>query len=680
MTKKGFLSPGFRSGSDPRDRIIASDNSAKMLRIGKIVRVDHESYTADLIYMDGFGSEPKVPIAQSIFGVRSFVGGMPSENDICLVGFNKSGGFSSPVIIGFLPMGYSTALKNDILGVPETLEGIYSPIRPKMKKIYEGEIFLSSNYGSDIHLDKDILISNSDLVELMLKSADKSIHSTAVNHFMNSTGVRIASGPIHRNFLLNDPEFVYPNVEFPKYINSDGVSFYTPVLTSLINNSFPYGKQTINDDSPAFIEHRVEVKEYEDPLIPVTSSNSGVDLDSFYEANSDGTSNKPIVVQVLGTLIGNDPFGDKNKYGTILKPRLFPDPVSFKGQIAEIPCIADSGVNETTTLAAAYSLKFPNSGTAFYVNKQGKYFANISASSSLDPMGAGESAEINLAGHTKMFMGKNSDKNKSLSLSTAGGVYTNWGFETDKKRSWDATFRKGVSWNILGSDGDGNALTMKIQGDVRVDIEGSRYTEIRGSDVRLVHGIIEDKYLGKKVNQYVADINNTYGGKYIELSVGHHNQTFSTGISRTIIAPNVASGSTVAESTEIKTGNYLHKMYLGNKSEEILIGNLSTKIGLGNRSVDIKAGNYSVKCGIGNIDIKTTLGTINVKTNGQVTIDGSLGVKIKSAVKVTVEAPLVDIGKMKPLQGIVTGGPMGHKDYLTGLPLIGAFTVKSSAT
>jgi hypothetical protein len=40
---------------------------------------------------------------------------------------------------------------------------------------------------------------------------------------------------------------------------------------------------------------------------------------------------------------------------------------------------------------------------------------------------------------------------------------------------------------------------------------------------------------------------------------------------------------------------------------------------------------------------------------------------------------MVDIGKGKPLQGIVTGGPAGHKDYLTGLPLVGSATCKASA-
>lgn len=677
--KKGYLKPQHRSSGDFRERAYNTENSSLYIRLAKVVRVDYESALVDVIYLDGFGGEPKVPFAMTGAGNRYFMGSMPAFNDICLVGFIKAGGMTDPIVIGFLPQGYKSALSYDLLGVPEAFDEVLKPIRPKMRKVYDGELFLSSHQGSDILIDKNILLSNSGLVDLMLKESDQSVHINSVGYFLNTTGVRISQGPIIRNDLLDDPEILSKGV--PTYINSEGTPVYIPNLNPSLNSINPYGRESVDDDNPAFIEHRLEIKEYDDPNIPVTSSNSGVDVDSFYTENSDGGSSKPMVVQVLGTLTGNDPVGDKNRYGIILKPRIFADPITMKGSPEELPCIVDSGVDETTSLAAAYSLKFPNSGTAFYVNKQGKYFANLAASSSIDPIGAGESAEINIQGHSRIYMGKNIDKNRSLTLNTAGGVETNWGFDNDKNRSWDATFRKAVSWNILGSDSDGISMGMRVTGDVRVDIEGSRYTEIRGSDIRLVHGIIEDKYLGKKVNHYVTDVNNTYGGKYVELTVGHHNQTFSTGISRTILAPNIIAGDRDAESTEIKLGNYKHKMLLGSKNEEILLGNHSSKVGIGNRSISVGVGNYSVKCDIGNIDIKTTVGSINVKTTtGEVTVEGSLGVKIKSNAKVTVDAPIVNIGRNRPLQGIVTGGPAGHRDYITGLPLVGSNTVKASAT
>lgn len=680
MTKKGYIKPTYRLGSDPQSRTLNSQNSSVVFRIAKIIRVDYENSTADLIYLDGFGAEPRVPISQGYIGLRGFLGAMPSVGDICILGYSKSGGSARPLIINYFPTGYKSAIKNDILDKPtDELSFDQRRIRPKMKKIYEGEIFASSKYGSDIYLDKDILISNANLNEIILKSSDNSISLNSINTYIKNSGLNLYSGPIHRNSLINDVDFKLPNSEFPIYYNSEGRAVYTVNLNSSINNIFPFGKETVFDDNPAFIEHRLEVKEYDDMNVPVTSFNSGEDIDSLYKRNENGSSSQPLVVQVLGTLVGNDPAFEKEKYGKILKPKIFKDSKAISGTVAEEPCVADTGINETTSLSAAYTLKFPNSGTAFYINKQGKYFSNIAASTNIDPMGSGESAEINLQGHAKISLGNNVSRNRSLTLNSSGGIYTNWGFDNDKGRSWDATFRRAVSWNILGADKDGSSFLLRISGDMRETIEGTKYSEIKGSSLSLVQGSLENKILGKTSNQYVGDYNASYGGKKVEVHLGHSNQTFSTGVSKTILAPNLLAGNLNSESTQIKTGNYLHKMFFGSKNEEVVIGNYNTKIGFGNRSVSVGIGNYSVSCRLGNINIKTGLGSINVKTNGQVTVEGKLSVSIKSAIKVKVEAPMVDIGQNKPLQGIVTGGPAGHKDYLTGLPLVGSVTCKASA-
>ena len=104
-------------------------------------------------------------------------------------------------------------------------------------------------------------------------------------------------------------------MSFPTYLASDGSPYYTPNFSAPINKDFPYGKQTLDNDNDGFIEHRTEVKEMASPLMPVTNSNSGVDIDSFYKIRADGQTDKPLVIQVLGTLVGNDPIGGKDIYG-----------------------------------------------------------------------------------------------------------------------------------------------------------------------------------------------------------------------------------------------------------------------------------------------------------------------------------------------------------------------------
>lgn len=672
MTKKGYVHPG----DNYSDRYINNSNYNLFLRVARIIRVDHETMEIDVVYLDGIGAVPKIPITQPYMGPRGFLGAMPSINDWVLLGYAKSGSLSNPLVVGFFPSGYPQGNANDLIKVPKSAEGIDKETRYKMRKLYEGEIYSSSKYGSEIYLDKDVSISNSKLNEILLKSSDQSLHISTINAYLNTAGVRTLVGMAHRNSLLNDPEFQLPNKAYPTYTNEDGVRYYTPNLSSGINNDYPFGRETINDSNPAFIEHRIEVKEVENPILPVTFSNSGVDVDSFYKQRSDNSSDKPLVIQVLGTLIGNDPIGDRSKYGMILKPKIFHDPQSFKGTPSEVGCVSDEGNDETITLAAAYTLKFPNTATAFYINKQGKYFANIASSTSVDPMGSGESAEINLQGHTKMNMGKNRSKQRSFSMTTAGGIYTNWGFDNEKSRSWDATFRKGVSWNILGSDKDNVSWRMEVNGDVVHTITGSRFTEIKGDDIRLVHGTLEDRVLGRKVDNFVSDKATNYGGAYNETAIGHYSQVLASGRDVTIVSPDLLAGSIVADSLDVKFGDVKHKILIGNKSESILIGNHDTSILVGNKSTSIVVGNYSIDVKAGVIDIKTLAGSINIETvAGTVNIQGTLSVNIKSAVKVNLESPLVDIGGSPVRGGIVTSGPAGHRDYLTGLTLLGSTTV-----
>jgi hypothetical protein len=672
---KKFYDVRQKPFSDPNSRIRTIDNAYSYIKLARIIRVDYERCICDFLYLDGFGGEYNVPIGFPFIGSNSFMGSMPSLYDVVMVGYLKDGNFGKPIILGYFPRNYKAGLNLEVVPMGYGLGEFDDTVRHRYNKIYPGEINISSSQASEIILDKSITISNSKLNEIILDSSEQSISFNSISTYINNSGIRINSGLIHRNNLIDDPDYQFPNKIIPTYINENGAPYYTVNFSNSINSEFPYGRETINEGNSAFTEHRIEISELADPRMPVTRSNSGFDSDLLYQKRVDGNYDQPSVIQVLGTLVGNDSVKDKSKYGIILKPKLFPNSESFKGVMSEEACVATDGLNETISLAAIYTLKFPNSGTAFYVNKQGKYFANIASSTSSDTLGSGESAEINITGHSKIFMGKNANKQRSLSLNTSGGVLTNWGFDNDKNRSWDATFRRGVSWNILGNDKDDVALSKTIEGNVRTVITGSRYTEITGNDVRLVYGVLEDKVLGKKVDNFVNDKATNYGGKFNENSVGHYSQVLSSGKSVTINAPDILAGSLVADKTEIRSGNSEFKMFLGSRKESLLLGNHETSLVAGNKSVSIIAGNYKVSITAGNISIKTIAGSVDVGTTaGTVKITGSLGVTVESVSSIKLKAPKVDIGGLPVRGGIVNSGPAGHKDYLTGLPLVGSST------
>jgi len=656
-----------------------ADNSTDgfFLKVARIVRVDYETMQVDVMFLDNSGGLPKIGLTSAYGGYRSFLGAMPTVGDWLLLGFGKSGNFRDPYIVQFIPRGYLQGIGNDVVRASKVVDSkLYPPLRFRMQKLYEGEIYALSKQGSEIHLDKNITIANSKLNEIFLKSSDQSISLTAINNYLYSCGVREASGLIHRNALIYDLGLSSDGVsQFPLWYAEDGTPYYTPNFSGPINAQYPYGNKTIDDFNSGFIEHRIEVKEMETPRLPVNESNSGVDVDTFYSVRPGMGSNKPLVVQIMGTLVGNDPVDDKKKYGVILKPKIFKSLSDQNARPTEEACIVENGINETMTLAAAYTLKFPNTATAFYVNKQGKIFQNIGASTGVDPMGAGESAEINLVGHAKISIGSNTSV-MSLDLNTKGGVMTNFGYDQANLRSWDATFRNCVSWNIMGKDKNGLSHIMTTNGDVKTVIGGNRYTEIKGNDIRLVHGVLEDRVFGRKVDNYINDKHTNYGGSYIESVMGTVSQTIARGRNVTIAGPDITSGTTVADNTNILLGDSVLNMVLGSRKETIAAGMHSTSILAGNKTVSILAGSYKVTVGAGNIDISTAAGMVGIKTlTGMVTITGSLGVTIKSAVSVDVTAPKVTLGGLPIQGGVVNDGPMGHKCYITGGPHIGSKTV-----
>ena len=664
------------------DRLITASNEGDYLRVGKVVRVDYETMSVDIVYIDSVGSAPKLTVTAAFAGYRTFLGGMPSLGDWVVLGYTKSGSWKNPIILQFIPRGYCQGVKNDKVAYNREYvkEGVYKPYRFKMQKLYEGEIYAASKYGSEILLDKNVSISNSKLNEILLKSADQSIALNAVNNYLNSCGTRVSSGLIIRNELIGNPDFLLPGTNIPKfpvYYNEDGIPNYTPTYSDPINVDFPYGRQSLDDYAQGFVEHRLEVKEMADPVATVNNTNSGMDVDSFYKRRADGNTDTPLVVQVFGTLVGNDPYNtlDKKKYGAILKPRIFSSLEDVSGAHKLELCQNGDGKNESVTLAAAYSLMLPKSGTAFYINKQGKVLANIASSSTIDPLGGGESAEINFDGHAKIALGKNDSKGRSLSINTAGGVYTDWGQDNIKNRSWDATFRKGMSWNVMGPDSDKVSWKADFVGDVVHTIKGSRRTVIMGDDVKLVYGVLEDKVFGKKVDNFVNDKATNYGGKYNELAIGNFSQILSAGRSVDIFAPNLIAGGTVADKTEITLGDSEFNMLMGNRKETYYVGDCNKMIWYGKRKVDIVIGSYTVTIGMGDININTRYGDINMKSaTGNVTIQGTMGVTIKSAVSVQVQAPKVKIGNL-PQGGVVNDGPCGMRCLITGAPHIGSKTV-----
>jgi hypothetical protein len=377
----------------------------------------------------------------------------------------------------------------------------------------------------------------------------------------------------------------------------------------------------------------------------------------------------------MGTLVGNDPISKdgKSKYGKVLRSVVFSSD-NRKDIIADdVPVENYNGINGEEKLATAFQVKLPNTKTSLSFNKEGVLEFSLGASTAVYPLGAGRSANIGLLGSLKLVVGKQSSDGKSLIIDTEGGAVINLGAESTASRSLDLLLQKGLNIEVKGTDSQRNAARIQLAGNVDTIIEGSRYTEIRGDDIIQVNGKLEHRVLGKKVDNFVEDKSNNYGGGLRE-NITLDQQT-NIGLGRRIViaGPNITKGSTTADFQRIILGDKELEMVLGNKKTKMVAGTITEDILLGKRETRIGVGNFKVQIGVGNIDLQSLAGNVTISTIAGVMNLSALRLSLK-ALQIELNAPLVKIGSLAQ-GGVVNNGPAGHKDYMTGLPLLGSVSV-----
>lgn len=94
------------------------------------------------------------------------------------------------------------------------------------------------------------------------------------------------------------------------------------------------------------------------------------------------------------------------------------------------------------------------------------------------------------------------------------------------------------------------------------------------------------------------------------------------------------------KSTTKITGNTELEIGQGNLTETVKMGNMSTEVSMGNQATTVKMGNISIKADLGKIEMEA-MQSIELKVGGSsITID-QMGVTIKGAMKVGIEAALM---------------------------------------
>jgi hypothetical protein len=675
----------------------------KFLQIGKIVRVDNERNVVDIQFSSNPLVTRNVPITNSFFTGRAFIGGMPEKGSIVICGYIKlTNKMGTPLILAYLDRQYFSSISyaysggktsNDLVELTNIHDKIgYDVRRLKRRKLYPGDINFESTQGSELLLDDGILLADSKMNEINISSSDRSIYLNSINNFIYSNAGRILNGLIVRQNSPSIQPILLDNGQ-QYYLVSDG--------------SNP-------ENGKVFTEMRTELREIGNSVLDVIKS---FEDESYASISPDG---KLLVTQVFGTIVGNNKE-NMQQYGQILRPQIFAS--HDNSYLAEdIICKPTEFYN----LASVYQLKFA-SGFKFDVDKEGHTFLYLPASSSAYPLGGGRSLEFAADGGIKLVLGKTTVGEKSLDLTTKGRAMIHLGFDAATLSSLNLVMDRALYKTIKAPDINGFAQKEDFAGHVLEKIRGDKTLEIDGTYNIIVKGKIQEEIHGAKVENYINDKMTNYGGDYQEIVTkqrqskygeGHIIDIATKGQELTIIEGGLKETLTLgSKELTIIAGNLKETVILGNKEskliagdlkESLIAGNRESSIVLGDHKIDVTTGNISesIKLGdskediltgnkkitvkVGNFEVNITAGDVVVKTaTGKVditaatqkaTITGLAGVEIKSAAKVIVKAPIVELGGTPAMGGVVTGLPgiPTHYDYICGLPLKGSATVKAT--
>lgn len=656
--------------------------SQKWFRWAEVVRADYFRMTCDIKYLDAENYAIDVPFVLPGMYAGAFMGGMPEVGGVAMIGYtHHTQDFGNPVILGFFPRALwfaHTFTESVNLRGPQDneLDQLLLLQRMKVWKLYPGEFLISSKQGSDVRVDNSIFLQNSAMNEIYLDPYSQVMSFLALNQTMSSKAGRLNFGLIHRNELLHSDEY-RKNFESASQYLSDGRYFFR-ATNAPKHNSEPYGTQSLDDNGVlGFTEFRIDIREQGDASLDVTEESSGLNqskIDKGSGSSEDGAVESPLVTFVLGTLVGNDSTNDKELYGKVLTPVTFSSD-SATDIVGEDKLVdSKDGIEGERTQAGAFQVKLPNTLTSFNFTKEGVLEFSLDQSSASHQLGAGRSANIGMLGSLKMVLGRQASDGKSLLLDLLGGASINIGGDTDKGRSLDIALSNGLNFSINGSDADRNSIRGTVKNNVDLTYSGNRYTQVYGDDITIVHGKHEVQVLGKKVDNIINDKSNNYGGSLKENVTQTYQSNVGTGRSITIAGPDILSGSTTADSKEILIGNQELMMFLGNRTETQLAGTYEEEILLGEKKTTIGVGDFNVSIIAGLIDMSTDVGNITLSTLAGLMSLSATQITLKALTQIQANAPIVSIGSLVQ-GGVVNSGPAGHRDYLTGLLLLGSATV-----
>lgn len=206
-------------------------------------------------------------------------------------------------------------------------------------------------------------------------------------------------------------------------------------------------------EGEAFTEYRIEVNHTSDGVLPVTEQTDGFDSDRLPdELGAD--KNTPFIEWVLGTPVGNDPFGTRsNLYGKPLVPSLTPEIGTL------ISADSDTAFADHSATLLRVTPIVPDLADSFATfTKGGKFKANISSPEE-------DSLEVRAEG------GASLNVNGTLNLRSNRAVINNQSTEVVAQGAISLDARGAITGSPLV--GDGQEVSVNIRGSRRIALQSA---------------------------------------------------------------------------------------------------------------------------------------------------------------------------------------------------------------
>jgi hypothetical protein len=455
--------------------------------------------------------------------------------------------------------------------------------------------------------------------------------------------------------------------EFPSTTYSNGRQVYYSNTYPGVNLEDP----TQGAGAEAFVEYRIEVDHTSDLSQQVREEIDGFGI---------GQRNQ-YIEHVLGTTVGNDVTASDGMrvYARPTKPKIFDDFSSGYAAgtftMEEVPRSPLDDL-EVYTTAGAYLLAVhpPHVVSADYfacsVSKQGKVFLNIPGSSvERYPDGTTNvSAEVNMLGALKAYIGAATPSNTSINLTCEGGITANIGSNSDG-RAIDVTYHSSVQSYYTGTpDVDFAALTENVQGMKQTFCSGISTENVGGQKTTTVNG-------GYQV--FADRLNLSLNGGF-SINSQQWNATIA-GMSQFNYAAVVLEN--------IVAGGKLTTILAGGLIQTIAAGAMVTTVG-GGAMVNTVGAAYTLSTGAainqsaGGAFSASAGGAVSISAGAAVSIAAAAATTITAGVAVSLVGAQVLLGGPAAVLGIARGTPMmppgaPSLDWITGLPLQGCAVSRS---